>query len=112
MGEPWTKTINSCIGRDVRAFVLGGKVIASIYRVAQGAEAKPIQLAPKLEKLAAKAAEAMGLIYAGVDIMEDEKKDAVVLEVNGSPSWQGLQKATGVNVAEELVEYVINYMKR
>jgi len=54
----------------------------------------------------------MGLLYAGVDIMEDEKKGAVVLEVNGSPSWQGLKKATGVNVAEELVEYVINYMKR
>jgi len=43
--------------------------------------------------------------------MEDGKK-AVILEVNGSPSWQGLQKATGVNVAEELVNHVINYMKR
>jgi glutathione synthase/RimK-type ligase-like ATP-grasp enzyme len=78
--------------------------------VAQGAQAKPIQLSPKLEKLAVKSAKALNLLYAGVDILEDGKK-SVVLEVNGSPSWQGLQKATGVNVAEELVEYVIDYMK-
>jgi len=108
-------------GRDIRAFVLGERVIASIYRiaqptewktnVAQGAQAKAIQLSSKLEKLAIKAARALGLLYAGVDILEVGKK-AVVLEVNGSPSWQGLQKATGVNVAEELVKHVINYMKR
>jgi len=108
-------------GRDMRAFVMGERVIASIYRVAQptewktnvaqGAQAKPIQLSPKLEKLATKAARALGLLYAGVDILEVGKR-AVVLEVNGSPSWQGLQKATGVDVAEELVQYVIDYMKR
>lgn len=108
-------------GRDVRAFVLGEKVIASIYRVAQytewktnvaqGAQVKAIQLSSKLEKLAIKAAKALGLLYAGVDILEVGRK-VVVLEVNGSPSWQGLHKATGVDVAEELVQYVINYMKR
>jgi len=108
-------------GRDIRAFVLGETIIASIYRVAQptewktnvaqGAQVKPIQLPPKLEKLAMEAAKALNLLYAGVDILEDGKK-TVVLEVNGSPSWQGLQKATGVNVAEELVQYVIDYMKR
>jgi len=107
-------------GRDIRAFVLGERIIASIYRVsqpagwktnvAQGAQAKPIQLPPKLEKLAVKAVGSLGLLYAGVDILENEEK-VVVLEVNGSPSWQGLQKATGVNVAEELVQYVINYVK-
>jgi len=108
-------------GCDIRAFVLGERVIASIYRVAQptewktnvaqGAQAKQVQLPPKLERLAVKAAKAMGLLYAGVDILEDEKK-TVVLEVNSAPSWQGLRKATRVNVAEELVKYVIEYMKR
>jgi len=107
-------------GRDIRAFVLGERVLASIYimartaewktNVAQGAQARPLQLPPKLEKLALKAAKALGLLYAGVDILEDERK-AVVLEVNGSPSWQRLQRATGVNVAEELVQYVMNFMK-
>jgi len=108
-------------GRDIRAFVLGGRVIGSIYRVAQptrwktnvaqGGQARPIRLSSNLERLAVKAAEALGLLYAGVDILDDGKR-AVVLEVNGSPSWQGLQKATGVNVAEELVKYVMNYVKR
>jgi len=108
-------------GRDIRAFVLGEKVIASIYRVAQprewktnvaqGAQAAPMRLSSKLEKLAVEAAKSLGLLYAGVDILEGEEK-AVVLEVNGSPSWQGLRKATGVNVAEELVKHVIDYMKR
>jgi ribosomal protein S6--L-glutamate ligase len=108
-------------GRDIRAFVVGEEVIASIYRivqptewktnVAQGAQVKPMQLQPKLEKLAVNAAKSLGLLYAGVDILESEKR-VVVLEVNGSPSWQGLQKATGITVAEQLVQYVIDYMKR
>jgi ribosomal protein S6--L-glutamate ligase len=107
-------------GRDIRAFVLGERVVAAIYRVAQptkwktnvaqGAQAKPIQLSSKLEKLAVKAAKSLGLLYAGVDILENEKR-VVVLEVNGSPSWQGLLKATEVNVAEELVRYTLDYIK-
>jgi len=108
-------------GHDIRAFVLGERVIASIYRVAQptewktnvaqGAQAKSIQLPSKLERLAVKAVKTLGLLYAGVDILQDEKK-AVVLEVNGSPSWQGLRKAATVDVAEELVEHVVECMKR
>jgi len=110
-------------GRDMRAFVLGDKVVASICRVAQpsswktnvaqGARVESVQLSSKLERLAVRAVEALGLLYAGVDILdEDEKRGAVVLEVNGAPSWQGLQKATGVNVAEELVQFMIDFMKR
>jgi len=75
-----------------------------------GTQTRPLQLPPKLEKLALKAAKALDLLYTGVDILEDERK-AVVLKVNGSPSWQRLQRATGVNVAEELVQYVMNFMK-
>jgi RimK family alpha-L-glutamate ligase len=122
MGQPlYIQEYLKKFGRDIRAFVIGERVIASMYRVAlptewktnvaQGAQVKSIQLPPKLEKLAIKAAKTMGLLYAGVDILQVGKK-VVVLEVNGSPSWQGLQKATRVNVAEELVQYVINYMKR
>jgi len=122
LGQPlYVQECVEKLGRDIRAFVLGERVIASIYRVAQlrewktnvaqGAQARPMQLSSKLEKLAVKAAKSLGLLYAGVDLLEDEEK-AVVLEVNGSPSWQGLRKATGVNVAEELVKHVIDYMKR
>jgi len=108
-------------GRDVRVFVLGGRVLASICRVAQprewktnvalGARVEPIKLSSRLERLAVRAVESLGLVYAGVDILEDDDR-VVVLEVNGSPSWQGLQGATGVNVAEELVKYVVDCMKR
>jgi len=107
-------------GRDIRAFVLGDRVVASIYRVAQpmewktnvaqGAQPRPIRLSSKLEKLAVRAVKALGLLYAGVDILKD-RKEAVVLEVNGAPSWQGLRKVTGVNVAEELVKFMIDYMR-
>jgi len=108
-------------GRDIRAFVLGESVLTSIYRVAapgewktnvaQGAQAKPARLSPELEQLATKAAEALDLLYAGVDLLETEQ-ESVVIEVNGSPSWQGLQKATGVDVAERLVQFVMDQVKR
>ncbi len=121
MGQPlYIQEYMKKLGRDIRAFVLGERVIAAIYRtvkaskwktnVAQGAKAKPIQLVSKLEKIAIEAAKSLGLLYAGVDILENERKVAI-LEVNGSPSWQGLQTATGVNVAEELVQYTIDYIK-
>jgi len=108
-------------GRDIRALVLGERVLASIYRmappgewktnVAQGAQTKPVQLSPELEQLAVKSAKALDLFYAGVDLLETEQ-GPVVIEVNGSPSWQGLQRATGVNVAERLVQFVMDYAKR
>ena len=106
--------------RDVRAFVVGEKVLASIYRiaragewktnVAQGGRTKSIKLSGELRELALKAVEALELIYAGVDILETEQ-GPVLLEVNASPSWQGLQKATGVDVARQVVQYIVNLAK-
>ncbi len=108
-------------GRDIRAFVIGEEVLASIYRiatasewktnVAQGGKVKSVKLSEELEELALKAVGALELIYAGVDIVETER-GSVLLEVNASPSWQGLQKATGVDVAEQIVRYVIDFVKR
>jgi ribosomal protein S6--L-glutamate ligase len=107
-------------GRDIRAFVLGDKVLASVYRVAQlgewktnvaqGAQTKPIQLSIEFQELAVKAAKALNLLYAGVDIFETEQ-GAVIAEVNVSPSWQGVQRATGVNIAESLVRFAIDCIK-
>lgn len=108
-------------GRDIRAFVVGEEVSASIHRiaragewkanVAQGGKAKSIKLSQELEDLALRAVEALELLYAGVDIIETER-GPVLLEVNASPSWQGLQEATGVDVARQIVRYVINLIKR
>ena len=106
--------------RDIRAFVLGDKVLASIYRigapgkwktnVAQGSQVKAAKLSAELEGISLKAVEAVGLLYAGVDIMETSS-GPVILEVNGSPSWQGLQQATGINVAEYLVKFAADIVK-
>jgi ribosomal protein S6--L-glutamate ligase len=107
-------------GRDVRAFVVGKEVLASIYRiaragewktnVAQGGKAKSMKLPGELQELALRTVEALELIYAGVDILETEQ-GPVILEVNASPSWQGLQKATGLNVARQIVQYAVNLAK-
>ena len=107
-------------GRDIRAFVVGEEVLASIYRiaradewktnVAQRGEAESMKLSGELQELALRAVEALELIYAGVDILETEQ-GPVLLEVNASPGWQGLQKATGLNVARQIVQYVVNLAK-
>jgi ribosomal protein S6--L-glutamate ligase len=107
--------------RDIRAFVVGDEVLASISRVAragewrtnvaQGGRAKSIKLSEELEELARKAVDALELMYAGVDILET-REGPVLLELNASPSWQGLQKATGVDVAQELVQFAVNFTKR
>lgn len=108
-------------GRDIRAFVIGETILASVYRVAppgewrtnvaQGGQTQPIRLPGELKELALRATKSLGLLYAGVDILETED-GPVLLEVNGSPSWQGLERATGVNVAERLVQFVVRLVRR
>jgi len=108
-------------GRDIRAFVLGERVLASMHReaptgewktnVAQGATVKATRLSSGLQELVIKAVKALDLLYAGVDTLETSQ-GSVILEVNGSPSWQGLQRATGVDIADKLVEFVKGFLKR
>jgi len=108
-------------GRDIRAFVIGENLLASVYRiappgewktnVAQGGQTQPIQLPEELQELALRVTKSLDLLYAGVDILETEG-GPVLLEVNGSPSWQGLQRATSVNVAERLVQFVVSLARR
>jgi len=102
-------------GRDIRAFVVGGKVIASMYRVAdgwktnvsQGATPVPISLDTGLLEMAINAASAMGCEVAGVDMIETGKGPAI-LEVNSQPGWKGLQTITDKNIAGAVVEYVLS----
>jgi RimK family alpha-L-glutamate ligase len=96
-------------GRDVRAFVVGGRVLAAIERVgsgwranlARGASAQPTELTAAQERMCVQAAEAVGADYAGVDLLREH-----VLEVNGIPGWHGLQAATGADVAAALVAHL------
>jgi tetrahydromethanopterin:alpha-L-glutamate ligase len=103
-------------GRDIRAFVVGPQVAASIYRVAmpgswrtniaQGGEPETCRLDAATTALAVSAAQAVGLDYTGVDILEGPD-GPVVIEVNGNPLWQGVLQATGHNMANDIVAWVI-----
>lgn len=102
-------------GSDLRCFVVGDKVIAAMKR--QGAEgefrsnlhrggnAQEIALSPKETDTAVRAAKAMGLKVAGVDLLRSNH-GPVVMEVNSSPGLEGIEKATGVNVAGKIIEFV------
>ena len=101
-------------GTDIRAFVVGGKVVASMKRQSldddfrsnlhQGGQGKSIKLTDEERKTAQKAAKAMGLPICGVDMMRSEH-GPLVLEVNASPGF-GIEKVTGHNVAEKIIEYI------
>lgn len=99
-------------GHDLRAFVVNGRVIGAIERrgvdgdwrtnVSRGGAARPIDLCDQQHQLAVTAAAAVGADYAGVDLLPATDGRTYVLEVNGIPGWQGLQQATGIDVAGEI----------
>lgn len=101
-------------GRDVRVFVLGGRVLAAIERraqgwrtnIARGAVGRPIALSEEWAGMALRAAAAVGAEYAGVDLLPARDGTVYVLEVNGVPGWEGLQQATGIDVAGALVDHI------
>ena len=101
-------------GMDVRAFVMGSRVVGAIERrssgwrtnLARGGTAQPVVLDDKWNRLALRAAEAVGADYAGVDLLTGRDGQTYVLEVNGIPGWKGLQEATGLDIAGELMDYL------
>ncbi len=102
-------------GRDIRAFVVNGKVLGSIYRSAQqghwinnlsqGGASAPCRLTSSQEEICAKAAEAVGTVFAGVDLIEGPD-GTMVLEVNGTPSGAGIYNSCGINVAGHILDYI------
>jgi RimK family alpha-L-glutamate ligase len=101
-------------GRDIRAFVIGDRVVAAIERrspgwrtnVSRGGVATAITLSPELEEMALRAARAVGADYAGVDLLPAQDGTVYVLEVNGIPGWRGLQDATSFDVAGALIDHI------
>jgi RimK family alpha-L-glutamate ligase len=102
--------------RDVRVFIIGGRVLAAIERrapdghwrtnVSLGGSARPFDLPPAWEDLALRAAATIGADYAGVDLLPSRDGSVFVLEVNGIPGWQGLKQATGIDVAGAIVDHL------
>jgi ribosomal protein S6--L-glutamate ligase len=113
--------IKEAKGADVRAFVVGGKVIAAMRRQAKpgefrsnlhrGGHAEAVKLTPEMRAVAIKAADVMGLGIAGVDLIESER-GPLVLEVNSSPGLEGIEGATKVDVAGAIIEYLVRKVGR
>lgn len=101
-------------GRDIRAIVVGGRVIAAMERQAekgefranlhQGASATPVELSEDEARIAVAAASCVGLGIAGVDLLRTSR-GPLVLEANVSPGLKGIEQTSGVNVASEIVTY-------
>ncbi len=102
-------------GTDIRAIVIGGKVIAAMKRTGaegefrsnlhRGGSAQLVKLSPEERSTAVRAAKAMGLNACGVDMLR-ANHGAVVMEVNSSPGLEGVEKATGLDVAGKMIEFI------
>ena len=102
-------------GKDIRAFVVGDRVVAAMRRVAQGQEfrsnvhrggtAEAVELPDDYRETAVRAAQILGLRVAGVDMLEG-KDGPQIMEVNSSPGLEGIEKCTGLDIAGAVIEYI------
>lgn len=109
------KFVKESKGKDIRAFVVGNKVVAAMRRTAVGQEfrsnvhrggkTQAITLSPDYEKTAIRAAQILGLRVAGVDMLESNE-GPVIMEVNSSPGLEGIEGCTKINVAGSIIDYV------
>lgn len=113
--------VKESAGTDIRAFVVGNQVVASMQRqsldddfrsnIHQGGSGTAVKLTDDERRTALRAAKAMGLAICGVDMMRSER-GPLVLEVNSSPGLEGIEAVTGRNVAGKIIEYVEMNAKR
>ncbi len=102
-------------GKDIRAFVVGDRVVAAMRRVAQGQEfrsnvhrggiAEAVELSEEYRETAVRAAQILGLRIAGVDMLESSSGPQI-MEVNSSPGLEGIEKCTQLDIAGAVVEYI------
>ena len=107
--------ISESSGQDIRAIVVGDKVVASMKRIAKpgefrsnvhlGGRVEDYKLTAQEQESAIKAARVLGLSVAGVDLIQSNR-GPLVLEVNSSPGLEGIEKATGIDVAGEIIKYL------
>jgi ribosomal protein S6--L-glutamate ligase len=104
-------------GWDLRAFVAGGRVVAAMRRcsrgdwrtnVAQGGTAERAELTREQATLAVRAAEAVGCPVAGVDLLPGPDGELFVIEVNAVPGWRALAPVSGIDIAAEVVRFVVS----
>ncbi|HEX9793686.1 MAG TPA: 30S ribosomal protein S6--L-glutamate ligase [Planctomycetota bacterium] len=107
--------IAEAAGCDIRAFVVGNRVVASMMRKAadgefrsnlhRGGSASKVKLSPEERRTAIAAAKCMGLRIAGVDILRSDE-GPLVMEVNSSPGLKGIETYSGVDVGDKVIEYI------
>ncbi len=112
--------IKEAKGADLRCFVVGNRVIASMKRqgapgefrsnVHRGGSVGKVRLTPEERSTAVRAAKAMGLKIAGVDLLRSNH-GPVVMEVNSSPGLEGIERATDIDIANKIIEFVENQVK-
>lgn len=112
--------IKEANGQDIRCFVVNGRVVASMQRQAekgefranihQGGTASMIKITPEEKRLALKAAKVLNLAVAGVDIIRSNK-GPLLLEVNSSPGLEGIEKATGIDIANKMIQAIEKKLK-
>ena len=108
-------------GRDIRALVVGGEVKASMVRQSRGGDFRSnihlkgvgdgIALSDEYKEVAVQSAKALGLDVAGVDMLES-REGPMVLEVNYSPGFRELEKVAGMDIAESILNYALNLVRR
>ncbi len=108
-------------GSDLRCFVIGGKVVAAMRRQGQkgefrsnlhrGGHARMVQITEEERETAVRATKAMGLNIAGVDILRSHR-GPLVMEVNASPGLEGIERATGLDIAGAIVEFVEHHQSK
>jgi ribosomal protein S6--L-glutamate ligase len=113
--------IREADGADIRCFVVGGKVVAAMRRqgregefrsnLHRGGSATAAQLSATEVDTALRAARTMSLNVAGVDLLRS-RRGPLVLEVNSSPGLEGIESATGVDVAGEIIEYIVRRVRK
>ncbi|MCC7478075.1 30S ribosomal protein S6--L-glutamate ligase [bacterium] len=107
--------IKEAQGADIRAIVVGGRVVAAMHRqgppgefrsnLHRGGTASKVKLTPEERSIAVRAARAVGLSVAGVDMLRSNH-GPVVMEVNSSPGLEGIETATGIDVAGKIIELI------
>ena len=108
--------IGTKVGEDIRVILIGGRVVASMKRknpndfrsnVYQGGLGEKVMLPKSYIETCEKVAKLLNLDYCGIDLLEDGTSVPVVCEVNSNAFFEGIEKATGVNVAKTYAEYII-----
>ncbi|HLR11571.1 MAG TPA: RimK family alpha-L-glutamate ligase [Sporosarcina sp.] len=111
--------IASSKGRDIRVNIVGGEIVAAMYRhseidfranITNGGTAEVVDLTKQQKEIALKAAEAVGAEFAGVDLLFGEDEQPIVCEVNGAAHIRNILNVTGINVADAMIQYIVRRM--